>query len=212
MNTLRCPKCGKEIPEGSSFCPECGTKLNQKTGYKKYIIMGAVIAIALLGMLYIYGTIKHKRELAEIAAHNEAVNQYENVIKEYTEELNNIKSAYKSIGDMLCMDSKTNFGFGLDEQFNMNNTYSICSGTVAKIKESKETTDKLYNSLSELYIEDEYVDSLKGKAGYLKESYEVLYNFIINKNYTVASYETEWNTYFPQFEKNLQQLQDTIKQ
>lgn len=208
----KCPKCRKEIPEGSDFCSECGTKLKQKAGYKKYIIIGVLIAVALLGILCIYNEIKHRKELAEIKAHNEAVNQYESVIKEYTEELSNIKSSYKTIGDMLCTDSTTNFGFGLDEQFNMNNTYSIFSETIAKIKESKEKTDKLYDSLSALYIEDDYVDLMKSKAGCVKESYEVIYNFIVNKNYTVASYEIEWNLYFPQFERDLEELQNTIKQ
>lgn len=27
MKIMKCPSCGKEIPDNSKFCPECGTKI-----------------------------------------------------------------------------------------------------------------------------------------------------------------------------------------
>ncbi len=31
---MNCTNCGKEIPEGSKFCPECGSKVSEETEYK----------------------------------------------------------------------------------------------------------------------------------------------------------------------------------
>lgn len=60
-----CKYCGKEIPDGSAFCPECGQKLNnpeykpereksgisQKLGKVPTILVGVIVVAALLFLI-----------------------------------------------------------------------------------------------------------------------------------------------------------------
>ena len=34
-----CPKCGKQVPEGSAFCPSCGRDLKQSTPSEKLMLL-----------------------------------------------------------------------------------------------------------------------------------------------------------------------------
>ncbi len=60
MNTKFCPKCGKELPVESVFCPYCMTKLiDVKTGepIKKHKYVLLIVIIAIVIMLAVAGII-----------------------------------------------------------------------------------------------------------------------------------------------------------
>lgn len=61
-----CPKCGKEIIDGSNFCPNCGAKTTSKKNskHKTTAILAVLISIAVLSSIFFY--FKHKNNLVEI--------------------------------------------------------------------------------------------------------------------------------------------------
>jgi predicted nucleic acid-binding Zn ribbon protein len=48
---MYCPKCGKEIPDDSQFCLQCGGNLRHKTSVKALAGVSAIAAVAFLIVL-----------------------------------------------------------------------------------------------------------------------------------------------------------------
>ena len=49
---MNCPKCGKEIPNGSAFCPDCGRKISSKKKRNIIILILCCVGIILFVALF----------------------------------------------------------------------------------------------------------------------------------------------------------------
>lgn len=48
MNEMKCPFCGKDIPDDSVFCPECGKRVKAKISKKSLIVILSLVAVAVI--------------------------------------------------------------------------------------------------------------------------------------------------------------------
>lgn len=200
MNTKFCPKCGKELPVESVFCPYCMTKLiDVKTGepikIKKHrfvlpiVIISLVIALAVMGitLYYVFNPNSDKASDStavqiENTTHTAAKTDYSAYIGIWCDKGTDISNINESGGNMLEIISV--------KEDVVRFTFTKISSSFGRIARITNVTSKVIDGIGTFTFDD---DNWQNKgSGRIKFSEDEIY---LETNATTRNDSANWDIY-----------------
>lgn len=200
VKIMICKECQAEI--NGVVCQNCGYKNTSKN--KKYIIT-AIITVVLITF------IAFSVFLAMKANENKVIKICVSEGQVFCELINNSQKNMDVIGVLYSASTKINHGYGWDEEYFTDYATQLNSKDISEEKTNKLNIEAQYELIKSIESDSDTIRNFQKQTENLYNTYEDMYDLLIEQNFTYKNFETRYSQILNEFEMAIEAYNEALE-
>ena len=196
------------------ICKECNTETNgnicQNCGYKNvspnkrliFIAVMSALVIVIISLVFLFVKIEENKNIKICVSEGKA----------FSELIDNSKRNMNIIGKLYSASTKLNYGYSWNEEYFTNYVTGLNSSEISKEKTNRLNIKAQYETIKNVEYGNDEIKEIQKQADNLYNSYENMYDLLINQNFTYKNYESKYMQIKREFDMALELYNEVLEE